>query len=145
MRPTTRSFTLVVAILLSMFLATFSALALTSEEKEILLDIRSNIFGGSRLAAAFDQTSISGVEPTIFPLEVEDRGLLVWEIPEGNAASFAQQIGLEAPFTLSKVRPLTVRGPQALDAQFRAWLQSLGLQRWIEALYPERYYVIADT
>ena len=51
--------------------------AITTQEKQILTDIRSNIFGGSRLSAAFAQDTISGVEPTVFPYEVQDRGLLV--------------------------------------------------------------------
>jgi hypothetical protein len=135
---------LVTSIFLSLLIASFSALALTSEEKQILTDIRNNIFGGSRLAAAFEQTTISGVEPTIFPYEVENRGLLVWKIHEEYAESFAHEIGLAPPFTLSKVSPLTVRGSQTMAARFKRFLEALGLDRFNKALYPEHYYVIAD-
>lgn len=144
MNTALRKTALAAAVAFSMVFAGFNALALTSEELQILSDIRNNIFGGSRLAAAFEQTTISGMEPTIFPLEVEDRGLLVWKIDEAQAASFAQEIGLQPPFTLSKVRALTVRGSQTLDAKIRQWLEARGLGQWIDFLYPQEYYVIAD-
>ena len=129
---------------LSLLIASFGALALTTGEKQILMDIRNNIFGGSRLSAAFEQTTISGAEPTIFPLEVRNRGLLVWKIHEEYAQSFAQEIGLTPPFTLSKVSPLTVKGSQAYASKFRSFLEARGLDRLIRYLYPEHYYVIAD-
>ena len=135
---------LIASTAFSILVSSIGALALTSEEKQILTDIRNNIFGGSRLAAAFQQTTISGAEPPIFPLEVEDRGLLVWKIHEEYAQSFAREIGLSPPFTLSKVSPLTVRGSQATAGKVRRFLEERGLDRLIEDLYPEHYYVIAD-
>lgn len=128
----------------SMLIASLGVLALTSEDKQILMDIRNNIFGGSRLAAAFDQSTIAGTEPTIFPLEVKNRGLLVWKIEEAHAESFAQEIGLLPPFTLSKISPLTVRGSQTIAGKFRSLLEASGYDRLIEYLYPEHYYVFAD-
>ena len=100
---------------ITMLFTSFAAQSLTSEEKQILTDIRNNIFGGSRLSAAFEQNSISGAEPVIFPLEVEDRGLLVWKIPEEYAQSFVNEIGLTPPFILSKITPLTVKGSQTYE------------------------------
>jgi hypothetical protein len=128
----------------ALFSTSFGALALTSEEKLILSDIRNNIFGGSRLAAAFEQSTISGAEPPIFPLEVENRGLLVWKIHDEYADSFAADIGLPPPFTLSKVGRLTVRGSQSTAARFRRLLEDRGLGQLIERFNPKHYYVIAD-
>jgi hypothetical protein len=135
---------LVATSALSMLLASLGALALTSEDKQVLMEIRNNIFGGSRLAAAFDQSTISGIEPTVFPLEVENRGLLVWKIEDAYKEIFAREIGLLPPFTLSKISPLTVRGSQTAAGKFRSFLQARGLERLIERLYPEHYYVVAD-
>ena len=135
---------LVASTTLSILIASFGALALTSEEKQILTDIRNNIFGGSRLAAAFEQTTISGAEPVIFPLEVDNRGLLVWKIHDEYAQSFALEIGLLPPFALSKVSPLTVKGSQTIAGKFRRLLEARGWDQLIEFLYPEHYYVIAD-
>jgi len=135
-------FTIITAI--TLLFTSFAAQSLTSEDKQILTDIRNNIFGGSRLAAAFEQNSISGAEPVIFPLEVEDRGLLVWKIPEAYAQAFANEIGLTPPFTLSKITPLTVKGSQTYAAKFLQLLENNGLQRLIDFFQPEHYYVIAD-
>lgn len=129
---------------ITILVASFSVMSLTLEEKLILTDIRNNIFGGSRLAAAFEQTTVSGAEPPIFPLEVEDRGLLVWKIHESQATNFAREIGLAPPFTLSKISPLKVKGSQSTAAWLRSFLETLNLQRLIDKLYPEHYYVIAD-
>ena len=144
MKP--RSLITIVVILTSftILLSSFGVRAITSEEKKILTDIRNNIFGGARLAAAFEQATISGAEPPVFPLEVEDRGLLVWRIPEEQAASFASAIGLTPPFTLSKISPLTVKGSQTYAAKFRQILEANKLDRFIDYLYPEHFYVIAD-
>lgn len=128
----------------SLLFLSFSAAAITPEEKQILTEIRNNIFGGSRLAAAFEQTTISGAEPLVFPYEVEDRGLLVWKIHDEYAESFAYEIGLTPPYALSKIRPLTVRGSQTLAGKFRQFLEDRGLTRLVNYLYPEHYYVIAD-
>jgi len=128
----------------SILTASFGALALTAEEKQILTDIRNSVFGGSRLQAAFEQTTISGTEPPIFPLETEDRGLLIWKVQDQFAQSFAQEIGLTPPFTLSKIGPLTVRGSRTNAAKLRRWLEARGRERLIERLYPEHHYVIAD-
>ncbi|WP_078083788.1 hypothetical protein [Microbulbifer mangrovi] len=127
------------------FLTThLQAVAISAEEKQILTEIRSGVFGGSRLAAAFQQTTISGAEPPIFPLEVEQRGLIVWEIHEKYAESFAQEIGLAPPFQLASVYPITVKGDQALAAIFRESAEQRGLTRILDILYPKRFYVIAD-
>jgi len=144
MKTTKLKTILVASTAFSLLVASITAMALTTGEKQILTDIRSNIFGGSRLAAAFEQTTISGAEPTIFPLDVNNRGLLVWKIHQEYAESFAQEIGLPPPFTLSKVSPLTVRGSQTLAGKFRSFLEARGLDKYIKYLYPEHYYVIAD-
>jgi hypothetical protein len=120
------------------------ASAITAEEKQILAEIRNNVFGGARLSAAFEQSTLSGAEPMIFPYEVADRGLIVWEIHEEYAASFAQEIGLAPPFALSRISPLTVKGSQTYAARFKRFLEERGLDRLLAQLYPERYYVIAD-
>jgi hypothetical protein len=144
MKITTVKTLLVACTALSFFIASFGALALTFEDKQILTDIRNNLFGGSRLAAAFEQTTLSGVEPVVFPLEVDNRGLLVWKIHSAHAQDFARDIGLPPPFTLSKISPLTVRGSQTVAAKFRRFLEASDLNRFIERLYPQHYYVIAD-
>lgn len=135
---------LVALVLAFAFLLPSSSLALTSEEKQILTDIRNNIFGGSRLAAAFSQTTISGSEPPVFPYEVENRGLLVWKIDEQQAAMFADSIGLAPPYSLAKVRPLTVAGSQTISTRLERYLEQKGWYRLIELLFPKHYYVIAD-
>jgi hypothetical protein len=124
----------------SVCLFTFAASALTPEEKGVLTAIRSSVFGGSRLAAAFEQTTISGAEPPIFPLEVENRGVLVWRVHEEDADRFAAEIGLPPAFSLAKTTPLTTRGSQVFAARVTAFLEKLGLG----GLVPKHYYVIAD-
>ncbi|GAA5217121.1 hypothetical protein ACFSJ3_14400 [Corallincola platygyrae] len=141
-------YSLLTAVLFQLtLLTTFytpNAHALTSDEKLILTQIRNNIFGGSRLAAAFSQSTISGLEPPVFPYEVENRGLLVWKVDPQQAAGFAFNIGLTPPFALAKSRPLTVLGSQTLNAKLERYLRDKGLDWLVNAWYPEHYYVIAD-
>jgi len=131
---------LVAATAFSILFASFGAAALRLEEKQILTEIRGNIFGGSRLAAAFEQATISGAEPAIFPLEAESRGLLVWKIPEADAQSFAREIGLPPPFTLKideRIRPDCL--PMACGAAVRVGLsQTRVLQPASVLMPPER-------
>ncbi len=124
----------------SLYLFTFAASALPPEDKAILTAIRSSVFGGSRLAAAFEQTTISGAEPPIFPLEVDDRGVVVWRVDEEDAELFAAEIGLPPSFSLAETGPLTTRGSQVFAARLMALLEKLGLGD----LLPKHYYVIAD-
>ena len=129
MKATKLKAILIACLTSSMLITSFGALSLTSEEKQILTDIRNNIFGGSRLAAAFEQATISGAEPPVFPLEVKDRGLLVWKIHDEFAENFASEIGLTPPYTLSKISPLTVRGSQTIAGKF---LRFLNQTIWID-------------
>lgn len=135
---------LVSCFAVSMLLASSGALSITSEDKQILSEIRSNIFGGSRLAASFEQTTISGVEPPVFPLEVDDRGLLLWKVHEESAEAFAASIGLTPPYSLAKTRPLTVWGSQTIAGMILRFLEASQLDSFIEELFPKHYYVIAD-
>lgn len=68
----------------------------------------------------------------------------MWKIEDAYAESFARDIGLLPPFTLSKISPLTVRGSQTTAGKFRGFLEARGLDQLIERLYPEHYYVVAD-
>ena len=138
-----RSFVVVCCAVL-LLTASPVSLSLTTEEKQVLSEIRNNIFGGSRLAAAFEQSTISGAEPPIFPLAAENRGLLVWKLHDEYADRFASEIGLTPPYTLSKIRPLTVRGSQTIAGRFLRFLEERNLDRVIEHFYPRHYYVIAD-
>ncbi len=125
------SVSFVISSIVLSLITSVSTFAITSEEKQILTEIRNNIFGGSRLSAAFQQDTISGVVPTIFPYEVESRGLLIWKVPDENASSFAGAIGLTPPFSLAKIDPFTVKGPQS--GKLKNWLPS-----------PNHFYVFAD-
>lgn len=144
MRDLTLKAVLLTVGALSLLLTHLHAAAISAEEKQILTEIRSNVFGGSRLAAAFEQTTISGAEPPVFPLEVEQRGLIVWEIQEKYAESFAQEIGLTPPFKLASVHPLTVKGDQLLAAILKENIAKRAPSQLLDLLYPKHFYMIAD-
>ncbi len=73
-----------------------------AERKAVLQRIRNSIFGGSAINAALQQTTISGEEPPVFALELDDRALMVWRIKETDLAEFSELVGLESPLTLTR-------------------------------------------
>jgi hypothetical protein len=80
--------------------------SMTREEKEILLSIRQNVFGGSKINEALTQATVSGAAPPIFAYENADRTILSWKVKEDMVSAFAQAIGLPPWMTLAKVSPI---------------------------------------
>lgn len=79
-----------------------SLYGIPAEQKQTLQTIRNAIFGGSLINGALQQTTISGEEPPVFPLELRDRSILVWRIDPAQAEAFSREIGLQAPLTLAR-------------------------------------------
>ena len=118
--------------------------SLTLEEKTVLQQIRNQIFGGSRLTAAIEQTTISGLEPPVFSYQVNDRVLLIWKIKPDKISEFSAMIGLQPPFTLAKSLPLAEKYKQA---RFIEWLSvwDENLSSYFSRFLPKQhFYVIAD-
>ena len=131
---------LITSFLLSILLVPTAA-ALTSDEKSALQDIRNNMFGGTRLNAAFEQSTISGEGPPVFSYNLTDRALLVWRIDRGELDSFAQAIALPADLELTPVAPLV---EDATEEDLSQWLSFAGIS-WVEDLLTgQYYYLIAD-
>ncbi|GAB3282365.1 hypothetical protein [Parahaliea aestuarii] len=93
--------------------STLPPLAITKEKKATLQSIRNAIFGGSQINAALQQTTISGKEPPVFALNVDDRALLVWTIGEGDAGAFALEIDLPAGLALARASLPATPAPDA--------------------------------
>ncbi len=79
-----------------------SMFGISAEKKQTLQTIRNAIFGGSAINAALQQTTISGEEPPVFPLELRDRSILVWQINPGEVEDFSREIGLQSPLALAR-------------------------------------------
>ncbi|RLQ21760.1 hypothetical protein DWB85_10755 [Seongchinamella sediminis] len=79
-----------------------SLYGIPAEQKQTLQTIRNAIFGGSLINAALQQTTISGEEPPVFPLELRDRSILVWRIDPAQVEAFSREIGLQNPLTLAR-------------------------------------------
>ena len=77
-------------------------LSIPAEKKATLQTIRNTIFGGSLINAALQQTTISGQEPPVFALDIDDRALLVWTLDEEVVSDFAREIDLPADLTLAR-------------------------------------------
>jgi len=79
-----------------------SQFGISAEKKRTLQTIRNALFGGSLINAALQQTTISGEEPPVFALDLQDRAILVWRIRAERAAEFSREIGLRNPLALSR-------------------------------------------
>ncbi|CAE6931811.1 hypothetical protein ACOMICROBIO_FLGHMIGD_03516 [Vibrio sp. B1FLJ16] len=120
------------------------ALSISSQEKQLLMLIRNNVFGGARLDAAFRQATLNGEVPPIFPYEIENRGIIVWELDPEQVQLFASSVGIFPSYTLAKVEPLVVNDSPTNVSQFLAFIESSGLRNLKQLLFPKKFYVIAD-
>ncbi|MGR5245002.1 hypothetical protein ACP3VU_09655 [Vibrio sp. PNB23_22_6] len=120
------------------------ALRISLEEKQILTEIRNNVFGGARLDAAFRQATISGQEPPIFPYEINDRGLIIWELAPSQIHAFSSSVGIFPPYQITSVKPVVIDRSPADATRFDTFLEEKGWQRLREILFPKKFYVIAD-
>ncbi len=147
-----RVVTLIVCLIFSAILTvanaspnqTNPALEISATEKQQLLEIRKNVFGGARLDAAFRQTTITGLEPPLFPLNVDNRGLIVWELDPQHVPAFALQVGLVPPFVPAAALPIVVNSSQSIANQSYRAFEQKGLGFLLQLFYPKKYYVIAD-
>ncbi|WP_322804312.1 hypothetical protein SO574_18685 [Vibrio alfacsensis] len=120
------------------------ALRISLEEKQILTEIRNNVFGGARLDAAFRQATISGQEPPIFPYEIDDRGLIIWELDPAQTQAFANSVGLFPPYQITSVNPIVIHRSPTDATRFEEFLEQKGWQRLRNILFPKKFYVVAD-
>ncbi len=120
------------------------ALRISPQEKQILTLIRNNVFGGVRLDAAFRQATISGEEPPLFPYDIENRGIIVWELNPDQVEHFTASVGILPPFTLAEVEPLVVHDSPTNVSQLLELFENTGLSHLKQRLFPKRFYVIAD-
>ena len=104
----------------------------TQEEVDTLLLIRPLVFGGSKIQAALDQSTINGMQPPIFGYNAADRALISWIIDDAMADSFAQAIGLPPYMSLAKVSRITARH------------RHLRRGHGHPPYRPKRYYMIVD-
>ncbi len=120
------------------------AYSLSEKETTILKEIRNQIFGGSRLSAAIQQTTISGQEPPVFSYQLDDRALIIWRIKPNKAQAFSNSIGIQPPFTLAQSLPISEKQKQA---RFIEWLSvwDKNANSYFSRFLPkQQYYVIAD-
>ncbi|MEZ9863539.1 hypothetical protein AB4353_10155 [Vibrio breoganii] len=118
-----------------------SALSITTLEKEQLITIRNQVFGGSTINAALTQTTISGVTPPVFPYHLKDRVLLAWNIKPSDVEPFSSQISLPFYLKLSKAAPLT---ESKFHRRFSAWLSKQGASSFALFSHRQQYLLLAD-
>ncbi|MEZ8991232.1 hypothetical protein [Vibrio breoganii] len=119
-----------------------SALSITTLEKENLITIRNQVFGGSTLNASLTQTTLSGETPPVFPYHLHDRVLLTWQIKPSEIEQFASAIELPPYLSVSKVSSLT---ESKLHRRFAAWLNKQnGSSFSLFSQQDKHYYLMAD-
>ncbi|MFA0468428.1 hypothetical protein AB4549_12765 [Vibrio breoganii] len=118
-----------------------SALAITALEKEQLITIRNQIFGGSAINAALTQTTISGETPPVFPYHLHNRVLMAWKIKPSDIDLFSSQINLPQYLSMSKASPLT---ESKFHRRFSAWMSKQGLSSFSFFSHKQQYYLLAD-
>ncbi|GAB7219939.1 hypothetical protein [Vibrio comitans] len=119
-----------------------SALSITALEKEQLITVRNQIFGGSAINAALTQTTISGETPPVFPYHLNDRVLMVWKIKPSDVDAFSSQINLPNYLRVSKIAPLT---ESKFHRRFSAWLSKQSISSFDLFSHRQQYYLIADV
>jgi hypothetical protein len=105
----------------------------TQADIDALLQVRPQLFGGSELQAALEQTTINGVAPPIFGYDLSDRAIISWKVADHMAEAFAEAIGLPPFMTLAKAAPV---------AEFRI------PQRWHRAHrqhQPKNFYIVLEV
>lgn len=120
------------------------ALSISEQEKQLLTEIRRNVFGGARLDAAFRQATISDQEPPIFPYDIENRGLIIWELDPTQVNAFSNSVGIVPPFTVIDASPIVINEEQTTASRFAAFLEEKGLRHLQQLLFAKKFYVIAD-
>ncbi|GEA49639.1 hypothetical protein VIN01S_04430 [Vibrio inusitatus NBRC 102082] len=118
-----------------------SALSITALEKEQLMTVRSQVFGGSTINAALTQTTISGETPPVFPYHLKDRVLMAWKIKPSDIDAFSSQINLPNYLSVSKTTPLT---ESEFHRRFSAWLSKQSFSSFSLFSSKQQYYLIAD-
>lgn len=114
----------------------------TQDEVNQLLAIRAELFGGSRLQAALEGSSINGSLPPIFAYNLADRALLVWELDESMTGAFADAIGLPVWMQLAKVKPITENLVQnRFVSRFERFLMRMGISN---SSPEKKYYIVVD-
>lgn len=103
---------------------------INEEEKNILLQARAQVFGGSGIQAASEQTTINGEQPPIFGYDTADRVILAWKVRNRDAADFAQAAGIPPWMSLAKVSPIT-------ENQY-SW------DRWRSKPKQKNFYILAE-
>ena len=105
----------------------------TQADIDALLQVRPQLFGGSEIQAALEQTTINGTAPPIFGYDLSDRAVVTWKVADHMAEAFAEAIGLPPFMTLAKAAPV---------AEFRI------PPRWQRAHrqdQPENYYIVLEV
>ncbi|GEM81442.1 hypothetical protein [Vibrio superstes] len=118
-----------------------SVFALTALEKEQLITVRNQIFGGSTINAALTQTTISGETPPVFPYRLHDRVLMAWKIKPSDVDSFASLINLPYYLRVGKTAPLT---ESKFHRRFMTWLSKQKGSSFSLFSQRKQYYLLVD-
>ena len=105
----------------------------TQADIDALLQVRPQLFGGSEIQAALEQTTINGTAPPIFGYDLSDRAVITWKVADHMSVAFAEAIGLPPSMTLAKAAPVAEFGIP---------------QRWQRAHrrnQPKNYYIVLEV
>ena len=105
----------------------------TQADIDALLQVRPQLFGGSEIQAALEQSTINGAAPPIFGYDLSDRAIITWKVADHMAEAFAEAIGLPPFMTLAKAAPV---------AEFRIPHQ---WQRTHRHYQPKNFYIVLEV